>query len=320
MENIYFAPMEGITSYVMRGVHQKYFAGIDKYYMPFISTHPSHVIKGKERRDILPENNVTINKKITIVPQLLTANPQDFAAYVKMLAELGYREVNLNLGCPSGTVVAKGKGAGLLRDDRELDKFLDASFTAIDELHLSDILLSVKTRIGVDDASDAYYIQRILDSYPFSEVIVHPRCRQQMYRGVPDMDAFRVFYENMHLPLIYNGDIFSVEDAKSILQQFPKLKGLMLGRGILRNPALAEEIRGTGHLTPERLREYHDALVDCWMKDQNNGGNVVSRMKELWNYLGGNFVGAEKYLKKLRKTKTLSEYQTIANQILLRKM
>ena len=148
-----FAPMEGITGYVFRQAHAVIYGGVDRYYSPFIAPGSSHKLTSRERNDIFPEHN----QGLCLIPQILTHSAEDFLWVCEELAEYGYRTVNLNLGCPSGTVVTKKKGAGFLAEPEDLSLFLEEVCNGLEKIHASDgkpVRLSIKTRIGMKEASE----------------------------------------------------------------------------------------------------------------------------------------------------------------------
>ncbi len=231
IKTISFAPMEGITGPTYRKVHREFFGGVDRYYTPFLAANKNHKFKHRETREFLPYDPC-------LVPQVLTGNAADFVWAAKTIAEAGYEEVNLNLGCPASTVVTKKKGAGLLADTYALECFLDDTFSAADLPKIS-----VKTRIGFDDPKEAEYLGELYANYPFCEVIIHPRVRRDFYSGMPDLEAFRIMKDKLSCPVCYNGDIRTVADAIKISEMFPDVQHIMIGRGLVADPALAEEIR-----------------------------------------------------------------------------
>ena len=265
--------MEGITGFVFRRVHAECFGALDRYYTPFLP--PPRVgnnFGGRALREIDPANNVGLN----VVPQLLTKNVDEFVWAAQVLADMGYHEVNLNLGCPSGTVVSKGKGSGFLCDLDTLEAFLT------DVCERSPLPVSVKTRLGVEN--DAEY-ERVLDLYcrlPLAELIVHPRVRTDMYKGTPRQEFYGESLARAPFPVAYNGDIFSVEDFEELAAAYPGTRHVMLGRGLLANPALARMIGGGAPATREEYRHFHDALFAAYVDVM--GGNAVFRMKEWWFY------------------------------------
>ena len=201
---LYFAPMEGVTGPQFRRAHHKYFSGVDQYYLPFISPTQDHVFTPRELRNVGPQ----ANEGIDVVPQLLTKNPEDFVWAAKELGKMGYREVNLNLGCPSATVVTKGRGAGFLEDPGKLDQFLE---TVSDGLRGKEIRLSVKTRIGLEDPEEFAALLPVFNRYPMERLIIHPRVREDFYRNRPNWDVFAWALETCVHPVCYNGDLFSLE-------------------------------------------------------------------------------------------------------------
>ena len=234
--NIYFAPMEGITGFVFRNAFHSVFGGVDKFYAPFVSPGPDIGIPKRQLRDISPENN----RGIPLVPQILTARAYDFLKTAELLYSFGYREVNFNLGCPSGTVAAKGKGAGFLSD---LDG-LEAFFTEVFREVPGDLKISVKTRIGRYAPEEFTELLKLYNSFPVSELTVHPRILKEFYRGAVHRDVYAFAEEHAAMPLVYNGDLLDTQDIKDILRDFPATKAVMIGRGLIRDPALARTICG----------------------------------------------------------------------------
>lgn len=311
----YYAPMESITGYPLRNTHHAFFPGIDKYYTPFLSANEAGRFTGREGRDVDPANNTGIN----VVPQILTGNPEHFVWAVEAMEQRGYREVNFNLGCPSGTVVAKGKGSGFLRDPDRLNDFLEASFTEIEKLRLTPEI-SIKTRLGIQDPGEALEIIRIYNQYPISELTIHPRVQKDMYRNPVNLDAFLAMALKSKAPVVYNGDINSASDYQHIMS-YLKDRGftpeaVMLGRGLVRNPALVREINGGKRITKEEVSQYVRTLRLSYEKEIPGEKNVLFKMKENWNYLGTLFPGSDRYLKEIRKAKTRAEYLSSVNVLL----
>lgn len=303
--NIYFAPMEGVAGYIFRNTYNEIFSGIDKYFAPFISTSPNGIDKLKEIRDILPENN----KKIRIIPQLLSNNSDDFTDAVKKLEELGYNEVNINIGCPSGTVVSKGKGAGFLKDLDKLDRFFDDIFRK------STINISVKTRIGFYDEDEWQDILKIYNRYPISELIIHPRTREDLYKNSVRYNSYKYAIDNSDLNLCYNGDIYSVEDYKNLCNKFIGINKIMLGRGILRNPCLPEMIKYDKETDVSKIFKFHDKIYREYRDYMSGEVPVLFKMKELWLYMQNSFENSEKIIKKIKKSGNLREYDEIIDKM-----
>lgn len=295
---IYFAPMEGVTGYIYRNLHHEYYDCVDKYFSPFIVPSRSKGFKNKDLKDILPENNSNYN----LVPQLLTNNAEDFLYAAKSIQLLGYHEINLNLGCPSGTVVSKNKGSGFLALREELDRFLDEIFSK------SPIDISVKTRIGKDSPQEFTELIKIYNKYPMKELIIHPRIQKDFYKNKPDRRVFREAMSESKNPLVYNGDIFGCDDYKEFMNEFPEVDTIMIGRGLLANPGLAWEIREGNIPGIEILREFHDRILKEYSLVMYGDRNILFKMKELWSYMISMFPENEKYLKKIRKSESMEKY------------
>jgi len=300
---IYFAPMEGITGSLFRRVHHQFFAGVDKYFMPFLSPTQGHAFTRREWQDILPEHNRGINA----VPQLLTRRAEDFLWAAGELAAMGYREVNLNLGCPSGTVTAKGKGSGFLADLPELERFLDTVFGAG-----LGIDLSIKTRIGVRDEGEFGAILALFNRYPVAELTVHPRVQKDFYREPVHPKAFALALEESRNPLCYNGDLVRPADAGALAAAWPAVDRVMIGRGLVGDPALAERIKGGAAAGRDRLRDFHDTLYEGYCQAFGDRRNASLRMKEIWVYLIRLFRDGEKHGKRLKKAADAGSFEDAA--------
>ena len=299
----YFAPLEGLTDAIFRKVHHTYFPeGVDRYYTPFFSPTVHRALTPREARELPSADSLDA----AVVPQLLTKVPEDFLWMAGQCRDLGYTEVNLNLGCPSGTVTAKGKGSGMLRDLAALDAFLEAIFRD------SPLPISVKTRIGFSDSAEFPALLEIFNRYPIRELTIHPRIRTAFYKGSVDMDMFRLAAAESKAPLCYNGDITAVEDITKICDQFPQVQSVMIGRGLIADPGMLTP----GGTTREALRGYLDALLEEYLVSFGGSRNAMFRMKEHWGLLLGHYEVDEKLAKKLRKTTDLAEYRTITAQIL----
>lgn len=332
MSTLYLAPLEGITTYVYRNAFKKYYGGIDKYFTPFLTA--SH-LKGREKREVHPDNN----QGIEVVPQILTNDSSLFVTISKQLAELGYREVNLNLGCPSGTVVSKGRGAGFLDRVTELDKFLDDIYD-----QLPDMKISIKTRIGVEFESEWDDILEIYKKYPIEELIIHPRLRNDFYDGQVRLDAYGKAMKSV-IPLCYNGDIVDVESYQRISSyieekakefSYPVKDTFMIGRGVIANPELPgmlkkidgemtfgsdveakEEIKKKD-IDRKKLRAFLGDIVDSYLVEMSNEKQVVMKMKELWTYLAKGLELDVQDIKAIHKTNRLADYKSVEQMILLR--
>ena len=300
-----FAPLEGITGWVFRQVHQRRFPGLDRYYAPFFAPTTDSPLTGRGLADLQPDHN----QGVPVVPQLLANQAEAFLAAARVLQDLGYAEVNLNLGCPSGTVVAKGKGAGFLAHPQALDAFLTDIFSR------TDLAISIKTRIGMEDAAEWPALLAIFRRYPLRELIIHPRLRRDFYRGPVRQGAFQYAVDHCDLPLCYNGDLFTPQACRELAAQFPSVSHWMAGRGLVYNPALGRQLRGGEPLTPEELRAFHDQLVEAYRQVLSGDRPVLGKMKELWFYWSRHFLQPEGPLKRIRKAKTLLEYRDGVNAL-----
>ena len=306
----YFAPMEGITGYIYRNVHHRHFPEIDRYYMPFISAHVSHSMKHKEKEDIRPANNAGL----FAVPQVLTKSAEDFAWTVRELHDLGYREVNLNLGCPSPTVTTKGRGAAFLGRPEELREFFSQSFELIGK-DTPDMKISVKTRLGTEDPDEIYDLVRLYNEFPICEVIIHARTLREMYDGEAHAEVFAsVLPESVH-PLVYNGSIYHSDEASRLEERFKGASAMMIGRGLLRNPALVREIKGGKRLQMSELALFHNDLFEAYREVLPGPKPVLARMKELWWHMSMLFSDREYVLKKVRRAKTLADMEIVSERI-----
>ena len=297
----YFAPMEGLTDSVYRRLHHQYFGGVDRYYMPFFSPTMHRTLSGKENRELPPADSVPF----TAVPQVLTKVPEDFLWAAELCKDRGYQEVNLNLGCPSGTVVAKGKGSGMLANLAELDRFLETIFAS------APLPISVKTRLGLTEPAEFPAILEIFNRYPIAELTIHPRVRKQFYQGDVCMDMFRYAIQESKNILCYNGDLCCRQDCDRLAAEFPQLEAIMLGRGLVADPGMLLP----GGTDVGILEQFHDALLEEYLVLFGGSRNAMFRLKENWSFLLPRFQDNEKLAKQLRKTTDLEEYRTFAAEI-----
>ena len=303
-----FAPMEGVTGYIYRRVHARFFPGVSRYYAPFFSPSGDHHFPLRGLKDLLPEENPGVR----LVPRLLTNKAEDFIWAAASLMDRGYGEVDLNLGCPSGTVTAKRKGAGFLLLPAELDAFLAKIFAAPE---LRGLAISLKTRIGFEKEEEFPALLRIYRQYPLSRLIVHPRLRSDYYTGQVHPDAFALAMEGSPFPIVWNGDIFCPADLEALLGRFPGLDTMMLGRGLAAEPGLAGRLLTGTPCSREALREFHDALCEEYRAVLYGDTALCHRMKEIWSYLILHFQGGEKHFKRLTKAKRWEEFRLAAEAI-----
>jgi tRNA-dihydrouridine synthase len=303
----YFAPMEGITTYIFRNSYNRYFGGIDKYFTPFIA---SKKMNKRELGEILPEHN----KGIIVIPQILTNRANEFLMIAQKLAEYGYDTVNLNLGCPSGTVTARKRGAGFLGIPDELENFLDEIYEKC------TLKISIKTRIGVASEDEWDRIIEIYNKFPIEELIIHPRLQKEFYGFTPHKDAYIRATDRLNIPLCYNGDITSIESFNDVTKSIPNIDHIMIGRGLLRNPALISMLNNINNVprlySKENFRAFHDEIfngyVNCMDKDVSA---TLFKMKDLWTYLSTCFNNSENHLKQIRKSTSFNEYKIAVGKL-----
>lgn len=284
--NYYFAPLEGITGLTYRNLHHKYFGGIHKYYMPFLSPTQNHCLTKKDQRELPPADSVPY----TAIPQVLTKSVSDFLWAAECCGDRGYSEVNLNIGCPSGTVVAKGKGAGMLASPDQLEHFLSEIFTKC------PLEISVKTRLGLNAPNEFPKLLTILNQFPIKELIIHPRVRTEFYKGSVHLDQFAYAIENSSHKICYNGDICTQKDVQFIQERFPQISSVMIGRGLVADPGLL-----CGGTHRETLQAFHHELFETYISMFGSRQNAMARMKEIWSMLITLFDCSDSYGEKIRK-------------------
>ena len=296
----YFAPMEGLTDSIYRRLHHKYFPGVDKYYMPFLSPTIHRTLTHKEDRELPMADSVDF----AAVPQVLTKVSEDYLWAAQVCQDRGYDEVNLNVGCPSGTVVSKGKGSGMLRDIQALDKFLEEVFSR------SPLPISVKTRLGLENPEEFYPLLEVYNRYPIQELTIHPRVRKQFYDGPVNMELFDFGVEHSKNPLCYNGDILTLSQAEVLQQKYPQVQSMMIGRGLVADPGML-----SGGTDAKALEAFMNELMAVYEVEFGGSRNAIFRLKENWGFLHDRFEGSEKLWKRLRKTTDAAEFKAITAEI-----
>ena len=297
----YFAPMEGLTDSIYRRIHHKYFPGVDSYYMPFISPTIHRQLTHKEDRELPLANSVPFRA----VPQVLTKVPEDFLWASQICADRGYDEVNLNVGCPSGTVVSKGKGAGMLRDPEGLDRFLEQVFREC------PVETSVKTRLGVETPEEFEKIMAVFNRYPIKELTIHPRVRKDFYKEAVREEWFRYGWEQSKIPLCYNGNLITLADCEAVSQRYPGVEAVMLGRALIGDPGMLTP----GGTTAKALKGFHEELTEGYVEAFGSARNAMFRLKENWHMLLHKFENSEKLGKRLKKTTDAAEFRAITKEI-----
>ena len=302
---LYLAPLEGITGWIFRSALYKCFGGFDKYFVPFIRPNQMGHFSAREKKDILPAHN----EGMYTVPQILTNKPEDFIRTAAKLKEYGYEEINLNLGCPSKTVVTKGRGAGFLAYPDRLDAFLDEIFEKC------DIRISIKTRLGMEEPEEFYDLMEIYNKYPMEELITHPRVQKDFYKNTANLELFSEILPESRNPVCYNGDIFTPDDYERFVNLQPSVERIMTGRGVLADPALARRIRGGSAAGKEELRRFHDLLYAGYCEEMSGDRTILYKMKELWTYLAPCFTDYKKYAKKIKKAEKCAVYEKVVEEL-----
>ena len=309
-QKIYFAPLEGVTDSIFRNTFKKYYGGVDKYFTPFLSPNSTYKFTTREFNQIDPEkNNIE-----TTVPQLLTNDAEHFLWAASEIAALGYREINFNLGCPSGTVVAKKKGSGLLFYPEMLDNMLYQVFNGLESAcnkkgcNTPDI--SIKTRLGKLEADEFYEILDIYNKYPISELTIHPRIQKDFYREPLKPEFFNYAITHSRAPLVFNGDIVSILDIDNTFSKYPDINAIMIGRGLLANPGLVLAYKKGLEEYPldlKTFKSFHDDLLVQYTELLSGEKPVLHRMKEFIAYWERNFPDDTKIIKKIRKSNSINE-------------
>lgn len=294
------APMEGLTGFVFRHVHSRLFGGADVYYIPFVTPTIEPKFTERQLRELAPE----VNAGLKVVPQLLTRREPDFIWAAKALADMGYDEVNLNVGCPAGTVVAKGKGSGFLRTPADLDRFLDT----VCEADLG-IDVSVKTRLGWSEESEFDLLSDVFNRHPLKTLIIHPRLKTDQYRGNVRVNVFDTYVNRFDVPVGYNGDVVTPADIERVRSTYPGLQQIMVGRALMADPALFRKAKGGKPATREEIAEFTRTLFETYARVFESRNNALMRIKEYWFYQLNLFEGSDRLAKNLFKCKTVEAFE-----------
>ena len=303
------APMRGITTMHYRQAFVRHFKGMDIEMAPFISTVNSERINPKLLKDILPENN----SGLPLIPQIIGNNADDFVHMSIAMHDLGYNEINWNMGCPHKPIRKKRRGSGLLPFPDTVDTILDQVCAR------SPAKISVKVRLGVADQSELMKLIPVLNKFPLSEVIVHPRTAEQMYDGTVDLDAFEDAFQALEQTVCYNGDINDLDFFQNVQKRFPTIGRFMLGRGLLANPFLCEMIKNGNPETEnaiQRISAFHDDLISRYEAVLHGDHPVLGKMKEFWTYQTLHLSNGRKMFKKLKKAQRLGNYKDIVTEYL----
>ena len=303
----YMAPLESVTTWIYRQAHAKIYGRLDKYFIPFLEPHEKRDFKTRELQEILPEHN----ENIYAVPQILTNRSEGFIKLAKVLKDWGYEEINLNLGCPSKTVVTKGKGSGFLAKPEELERFLTEIFDALS----GEVKISVKTRIGKEDPEEFPALLELFNKYPMEELIIHPRVQKDGYGNVPRLELYELAEKQSLNPLCYNGDLYTREQIRNFAERFPGTERLMFGRGFLRNPGLLYNEGKDPKDIFEKFWAFHDLVYEGYQERNMGDRNVLFKMKELWSYQVYQFSEPERLFKTFKKVQDCNEYEQMIRNL-----
>lgn len=307
MKELLFAPMEGITLFRYRMIHHRMFPGAAEYYTPFIAPDSKGSFRPKYLRELTSDCN-----SLRVIPQLLVNNAEAFCATAEKLRELGFGELNLNIGCPSGTVFSKHKGAGMLTDLASLDAVLDGIYSHAEQ---KGYRVSIKTRMGVHSTEEFPAILECYRKYPISKLIVHARCRDDFYRGEADLSGLASSIGECLFPVVYNGNIAAPEDLEKVSLAAPQIESVMIGRAAVSNPALFRWFKTGEQLRLEELKAFHDELVETWMEDGLSPAFTVERAKTLWTYMQELFPEAKREIKAVLKARNMPDYRIAAETL-----
>ncbi len=309
MPKIYLAPMQGFTDYIYRNAYSHYFQGIDKYFSSYLVVEKDGSIRSSKIKEIMPDNN-----NVSVIPQILPANGKELTLLTNAIANYSYSEININMACPYPMVTRRGRGAGLLAYPDRIDEILDTAFSK------PDLHFSIKIRAGLTSFDEINHLTDLLNKYPLTEIILHPRIATQLYKGEPDTEVFLSVKDKVNHSLVYNGNIFSTEDYERINTRINGQSLYMLGRGILANPFLPEEIKNSGEVTPSKnrneiLKQFHAELFSGYLSIAPNKKQLLIKMTQMWKYLSNSFNEPAKVYKKIKKATSIDRYQAAIEEI-----
>lgn len=300
---IYFAPLQEATDFVYRRAHARQFGQADKYFSPYLVRQNDGTIKRSHQRDVLPENCLGYQ----LIPQIMAGTTADFLFLARQLCDWGYREINWNLGCPYPMVTNKGQGSGLLPHPEKIRQILEET------LPLLPCRVSVKMRSGLNSPDEIRSVIPILNDFPISEVILHPRIGKQLYKGVADRDLFREVAATISHPLVYNGDIESENDFTKCQSQLEGIDRWMIGRGILKDPFLPMKLKKVAlpgnKEKSEMLYRFHDEVIFDYSKLLSGSSHLLMRMTKFWSYFCFSFPEPAKAFKRVKKATSAAKYE-----------
>jgi tRNA-dihydrouridine synthase len=305
------SPLQGLTDFRFRNAFNKYFGGIDTFYAPSLRLNRKLEIKSAYERDILPENNTGLK----VIPQIITNDADEFIFAAKYVQKLGYKELNWNLGCPYPMVAKGGKGSGLIKDPIKIDSVLN-------KVHAeSDIIMSIKMRLGYATGEEIFQVLPILEKYPIKNIAIHPRTGKQLYKGTVDLDSFKRCVKNTDHKIYYNGDITSLAVFNEMVKRFPMIDHWMIGRGIIADPFLPGMIKSNTTEYPENRIEifgkFHDMLFNDYAQALSGPSHIIMKMFQFWEYFMTSFPNSRKGLRKIKQAKNISAYEDAVRKILI---
>ena len=297
------SPLQGFTDYRFRNAFQKYFGGIDTFYAPYIRLNGKFVIKPAYQRDLQLKNNDTL----TVIPQIMTCSADEFLFVVKYVQDLGYKELNWNLGCPYPMVTNRGMGSGLIKDPEKIDHILDRVHSE------TDITVSMKMRMGYEDSTEILNVFPVLEKYPIKNVAIHARIGKQLYKGGVDLTSFQNCLDASKQKIYYNGDITSVAGYREMAERFPQIDHWMIGRGLIADPFLPKMIKQDTIEYPEDRMEifgkFHDTLFAEFENALSGPKHILMKMNSYWEYFGASFEDQKQLVKKIKKAKSIRAYE-----------
>ena len=303
------SPLQGFTDFRFRNAQNKLFGGIDTFYSPYIRLNGKMVIKPSYHRDLLPENNLDLE----VIPQVITNDADEFLFVAKYVRELGYKELNWNLGCPYPMVTKSGMGSGMISNPEKINHVLERAHTE------SDIIVSMKMRLGYENSEEILEALPVLDKYPIKNIAIHARIGKQLYKGGVNLDAFQHCIDNTKHKLYYNGDITSVAKFHEMQQRFPTIDHWMIGRGLISDPFLPSMIKNNTTEYPEDKIElfnaFHDTLYAIYSESLSGSTHILLKMYHLWEYFSATFSNPHKVLKKIKKAQSIRNYEAAVAEI-----
>jgi len=303
------SPLQGFTDFRFRNAFHKYFGGIDTFYSPYIKLNGKLVIKGSYERDILPENNNTLQ----VIPQIITNDAEEFLFVTKYVQQLGYKELNWNLGCPYPMVAKCGMGSGLISNTSQIEHILKRVHNE------TDIIVSMKMRMGYENPTEILDVFPILEQYPIKNIAIHARIGKQLYKGGVDLDSFQKCLDTSKQKIYYNGDITSVEKFRTMQERFPSIDHWMIGRGLIADPFLPSMIKNDTTEYPKNKLEIFEAFHDTIFQEYDSylQGPTPIRMKMLgfWEYFSESFSNPQKTYKKIKKAGNSKNYESAVKEI-----